>query len=266
MSCFGSPHSAQDVLSGSDILLPDKTAAVCRTVCDGTEVMLQTSLGTGSLDSLPSSAYSHACLRHHPQVLHITLVRVAHHQHRLTQPDCMYEVYLKSKRSTQLPITIPRLHSPSKLQLWSKFAGGLSCKSLITVGTVLCAFKLVPVWPTVVAARQGCSSATPWMPKPPLSSLRSGALSFLHAAQPASKSSTQHQGSMSAAPDHALLVMHKSICRCCWILEQGRGCSLWQQQLGAIGQLPLSCLLTVWHQLRPASPSMAFRICSPCTR
>ncbi len=192
MSCFGSPHSAQDVLSGSNILLPDKTAAVCRTVYDGTEVMLQTSLGTGSLDSLPSSAYSHACLRHHPQVLHITLVRVAHHQHQLTQPDCMYEVYLKSKRSTQLPITIPRLHSPSKLQLWSEFAGGLSCKSLITVGTVLCAFKLVPVWPTVVAARQGCSSATPWMPKPPLSSLIADLVHLASCMQPSRQANLPH--------------------------------------------------------------------------
>jgi len=83
----------------------------------------------------------------------------------------MYDVSIKSKHSAQLPITILRSHSLSKLQLQSNCAKGLSCMPLIEVGTVLCADKLVPMWPTAVAARQDSSSATPRMPKPPFSSL-----------------------------------------------------------------------------------------------
>ncbi len=82
----------------------------------GTYVMLQAQLGTGPLDSLPASAYSHARLHYHLQMLHVSLGRVAHHQLQLSHPDCMYDVSiktkLKSKRSAQLPITILRSHSP----------------------------------------------------------------------------------------------------------------------------------------------------------
>ena len=180
----------------------------------------------------------------------------------------MYVVSIKSKPSTQLPITIPRSHSPSESYLQSNFATGLSCKSLIEVSTVLYAYKLVLMWPTAVAARQGSLEATPRMPKPPLSSLVADLVHLASCMQPSQQANfhTTPKGFMRAAPDLTLLVTCESYCRCCWTLEQGRGSSLWQQQPGAIGQLPLSCLLTVWRQWRPASPSTASKMCSPCTR
>ena len=74
----------------------------------------------------------------------------------------MYVVSIKSKRSTHVPITISRSHTPSKSQLQSACAKGLR---VIKVGTVLCTYKLMPMWPTAVAARQGSTSSTPRMPK-----------------------------------------------------------------------------------------------------